>query len=57
MLIKMAEKKTQMPTSIAGLVRYEEGEESFIKLKPVHVIGIAISLIILETFLFLVAPI
>jgi len=50
----MAEKKLRAPSTIAGLVRYdEEDKESFIKLKPIHVVGIAIALIILEIILFL----
>jgi len=55
----MAEKRKKMraPTTMAGLVRYEEEEESLIKLKPNHVIIIAIALIILEVFLFLFMPI
>jgi preprotein translocase subunit Sec61beta len=55
----MAEKRKKMraPTTMAGLVRYEEEEESLIKLKPQHVVIIIVSLIILEVFLFLFAPI
>ena len=55
----MAEKRKKMraPTTMAGLVRYEEEEESLIKLKPQHVIIIIVALIILEVFLFLFAPI
>ena len=33
----MAEKKTYMPQSTAGLVRYFEESQSAIKLKPEHV--------------------
>ena len=51
----MAEKqKLRTPTGVAGLVRYDDEEEdSFIKLKPIHVFGIAIGLIAIEVILFL----
>lgn len=45
------------PSGVAGLVRYdEEDKESIIKLKPVHVIGICIALVVLELVLFLTMP-
>jgi len=54
----MAQKRQlQAPATAGGLVRYGEEEESLIKLKPMHVVSIVIALIILEIFLFLVAPI
>ena len=54
----MAEKqKLQAPTGMAGLVRYDEGEESLIKLKPVHVFGIVAALIVIEVILFLTIPV
>ena len=52
----MTDKKqrTRAPSGIAGLVRYEEEEESAIKLSPEIVVLIATGLIILEIlFLFL----
>jgi preprotein translocase subunit Sec61beta len=54
----MAEKqKLRSPSSVAGIVRYdEEDKESLIKLKPMHVIGISVALIILEIILFLMIP-
>jgi preprotein translocase subunit Sec61beta len=54
----MAEKqKLKSPSGVAGLVRYdEEDKESIIKLKPIHVIGISIALIVLELILFLMMP-
>lgn len=53
----MAEKqKLRAPTGIAGLVKYEDEGESLIKLKPVHVVGIAVGLIVLEIILFLIMP-
>jgi len=51
----MAEKKQSMPTSIAGIVRYDEDEESLIKLKPIHIVVISVTLIIIELLLFLLA--
>jgi len=54
----MAEKqKLQAPSGIAGLVRYEECEESLIKMKPIHVVGIVIALIATEVILFLMVPV
>ena len=55
----MVEKKQKLraPTTMAGLVRYEETEESLIKLEPKHIVGIAIIIIILEFILFLLIPI
>ena len=49
----MAEKKQRIPTSTAGLVRYEEDEESLIKLKPIHIVIASIALAIVEMLLFL----
>lgn len=50
----MAEKqKMQAPSGIAGLVRYEEDKDALIKMKPIHVLAIAIGLIVLEAILFL----
>ena len=51
----MAEKqKLRTPSSVAGLVRYdEESGDSLIKLKPIHVFGIALALIAIEIILFL----
>jgi preprotein translocase subunit Sec61beta len=51
----MAEKKQQMPTSAAGLVRYDEDEESLIKLKPIHIIAVSVALTVIELLLFLLA--
>lgn len=54
----MAEKKKlRAPTTMAGLVRYEEAEESLVKLEPKHVVGTIIAIIIIELFLFLLMPI
>ena len=37
-----------MPQSTAGLIRYFEESEEAIKLKPEHVVGIAVLIIIVE---------
>jgi preprotein translocase subunit Sec61beta len=43
----MAEKKTYMPMSTAGLIRYFESEKEVIKLKPEHVVIACISFTLL----------
>ncbi len=43
--------KAMMPQSTAGLIRYFEESEEQIKLKPEHVIGVAIAIIIIEILL------
>ncbi len=49
----MAEKrKLRAPMTIAGLMRYEEEGKSLITLKPQHVIGIAVALVLIEIMLF-----
>ncbi len=40
--------KNMMPQSTAGLIRYFEESEESIKLKPEHVVGIAILIIVVE---------
>lgn len=47
----MAKEKTMMPQSTAGLIRYFEESEESIKLKPEHVIGAAVAIIIIELVL------
>ena len=45
----MAKKDNMMmPQSTAGLIRYFEESEEAIKLKPEHIIGISIAIIIVE---------
>lgn len=39
----MAERKTYMPQSTAGLIRYFESEKELIKLKPEHVVVISLT--------------
>jgi preprotein translocase subunit Sec61beta len=54
----MAEKqRAQAPSGMAGLVRYYEEEDSLIKLKPVHVLGICVSFVFLEIMLFAFLPV
>ena len=54
----MAEKKVmRQPSSMAGLVKYEDDEKSLIKIKPIHVFGISVALILMEIILFLAFPI
>lgn len=53
----MAKEKLQTPSGMAGLVRYEEGAESKIKLEPRMVIFISIALIIFEILMFFFFPI
>ncbi len=45
-------KKLRTPTGMAGLVRYEEGAESKIKMEPKIVVFIGVAVIILELILF-----
>ena len=40
--------KMMMPQSTAGLIRYFDESEESIKLKPEHIIGISVVIIILE---------
>jgi preprotein translocase subunit Sec61beta len=55
----MAEKqKLQSPSGMAGIVRYdEEDKEALIKLKPIHIVAMALALIILEIILFFMVPV
>jgi len=49
----MAKEKQNMPMSTAGLTRYFEDSPEAVKLKPEHVIGIIVTIIALEIFLYL----
>ncbi|UCG95353.1 MAG: preprotein translocase subunit Sec61beta [archaeon] len=49
----MAKDKQTMPMSTAGLTRYFEESPEAVKLKPEHVAGIIIAIIILEIMLYL----
>ena len=52
----MADKRMlRQPSSIAGLVKYDD-EGSKFSIKPIHVFGIAVGLIVLEIVLFLAFP-
>ncbi|MCD6381469.1 MAG: preprotein translocase subunit Sec61beta [Candidatus Aenigmarchaeota archaeon] len=50
----MAEKKSYLPMSTAGLVRYFEEEKTLVKLKPEHVVIISILFMFLVIFMRLV---
>jgi len=43
--------KAMMPQSTAGLIRYFEESDEQIKLRPEHIIGIAIFIVIIEILL------
>lgn len=47
----MKRPKAMMPQSTAGLIRYFEESDEQIKLRPEHIIGIAIFIIIIEILL------
>jgi len=51
-LFKMAE-KIQMPSSMGGIVRYNEESKSKLKFKPGHVIVLCIAVIIIMIILHL----
>ncbi len=40
--------KMMMPQSTAGLIRYFEQSEEAIKLKPEHILGVCVVLIVIE---------
>jgi len=43
--------KTLMPQSTAGLIRYFDESEEKIKLKPEHIIGFSVAIILVEILL------
>lgn len=43
----------QAPQGMAGLVRYYDEDKSLIKLKPEHVVGMCVGLVIFEAFLYM----
>ncbi|MBN2203210.1 MAG: preprotein translocase subunit Sec61beta [Candidatus Aenigmarchaeota archaeon] len=47
----------RQPNSIAGLVKYEDEKDSLIKIKPMHVVGICVALVVMELVLYLAMPI
>lgn len=49
-------KQMRAPMGMAGLVRYDEEEESLIKLKPEFVVVIGVALIIIELMLLFLVP-
>ncbi len=44
----MEKQQSQAPSGMAGLVRYYESEKALIKLKPMHVVELAVAVIIIE---------
>jgi preprotein translocase subunit Sec61beta len=50
-------KQLRAPMGMAGLVRYDEEEESLIKLKPEFVVAIGVALIIIELILLFLVPV
>lgn len=48
LFLYMAKEKFTMPQSTAGLVRYFDATKESIKLKPEHVLGICVVIIIFE---------
>lgn len=44
----MAEDRMMMPQGSAGLIRYFDSTEESIKLKPNHVLGISLAIIVAE---------
>lgn len=49
----MAKEKQQMPMSTAGLTRYFDESPETVKLKPEHVVGIIVAVIVLEVIVYL----
>lgn len=47
----MADQRVQMPAGFGGLVRFDEEFKSKIMLKPVHVIGFVILIIVFRILL------
>jgi len=50
----MADQKIQMPAGFGGLIRFDEEFKSRIMIKPVHVIGFVILIIVFRIFLQLI---
>lgn len=48
----MARRRDYMPAGIAGLTRYYDESPEAVRIKPEHVVGIVIAMIILEAFLY-----
>ena len=53
----MAKTERKMPAGVAGLTMYYEESPETIRLKPEYVVGIIVTVIVLEAFLFLMFPI
>lgn len=46
----MSEKKSMMPQSTAGLIRYFDTEKELIKIKPEHVVAIGVGFTLIVVF-------
>ncbi len=49
----MSKDKQSMPMSTAGLTRYFDESPEAVKLKPEHVVGIIVAVIVLEIIVYL----
>ena len=47
----MAQNALQMPSGFGGIMRYDEEYKSLINIKPAHVIGFAVFLVVFRIFL------
>ena len=47
----MADKNLNMPSGMGGLVRFKEGYRSKFNIKPVHVIGFVVFLVVFRILL------
>lgn len=57
MKVMSHKQQLRQPNSIAGLVKYEDEKDSLIKIKPMHVVGICVALVVMELVLYLAMPI
>jgi preprotein translocase subunit Sec61beta len=54
----MAQKsEMRTPSGVAGLVRYDEDDHSYIKLKPMYVVAIAVVMVVIEAIMMYALPI
>ena len=50
------QERMQAPSGMAGLVRYFDEDQSILKLKPEHVMGICIGLVVIEVLMMFLLP-
>lgn len=55
-MAKSKDSKIYMPMGVGGLMRYNDEEKVAIKLKPKHVIGMVVGLVIVEIILKTLIP-